>query len=220
MACCSGCVGYPAAERQFGPAVAERDLDRYHRKGPDAISRLLLARVTDHLVAGESLLDVGAGVGVISFELLAKGVGRTTLVDASPAYLDAAEGEAERRKQVSAIARVDGDFVLLASGLDPADIVAMHRVICCYPDAAALLENATRLCGRLLAISYPRDEWYVRSWMRVENLRRRVLSNAFRSFVHSAVAMEAHVVNAGFQRLSRGQTLAWCVDVYARRHAA
>ena len=45
MACCSGCVGYAAAERQFGAAVAQRDLDRYRRKGPDASSRLILEGV-------------------------------------------------------------------------------------------------------------------------------------------------------------------------------
>lgn len=220
MGCCSGDIGYPAAERQFGPAVAQRDLHRYHRKGPDASSRLLLAGVTDQLVRGESLLDIGAGVGVVSFELISRGVGRATLVDASPAYLDAAEREAERRKQGPVIECVGGDFVHLANGLDPADVVVMHRVICCYPDSAGLLENATRLCRRLLAVSYPRDEWYVRSWVRVENLRRRIFGNAFRSFVHSAVAIEAHIVTAGFQRVSRRRTPAWCVDVYAKRDGA
>jgi hypothetical protein len=33
--CCSGCAGYPAAEQQFGSAVAEGDLRRYQNKGPE-----------------------------------------------------------------------------------------------------------------------------------------------------------------------------------------
>jgi len=74
MNCCSGGV-YPAAERQFGAAVAERNLRRYLKKRPDATTQLLLDGVADHLVAGDSLLDIGGGVGVIDFELLSKGAG-------------------------------------------------------------------------------------------------------------------------------------------------
>jgi hypothetical protein len=53
--------------------------------------------------------------------------------------------------------------------------------------------------------------------MALENLRRRVSRNPFRTFVHSAVAMEDRVVTAGFERISRQQTLIWCIDVYVRR---
>jgi hypothetical protein len=48
MGCCSGGVRYAEAERQFGPAIAVRDLERYRRKGPDATSRLLLNAVRGH----------------------------------------------------------------------------------------------------------------------------------------------------------------------------
>jgi 16S rRNA G966 N2-methylase RsmD len=42
------------------------------------------------------LLDVGGGVGVVTFELLADGLGPATLVDGSPSNVDAASAEAER----------------------------------------------------------------------------------------------------------------------------
>ena len=47
MSCCSGCVGYAAAERQFGPAVAERDLKSYRKKGPGPTTRLLRDLLAD-----------------------------------------------------------------------------------------------------------------------------------------------------------------------------
>jgi len=217
MACCSGCVGYAAAERQFGAAVAQRDLDRYRRKGPDASSRLLLDGVKSVAHPTDSLLDVGAGVGVLSFELLSHGLSRATLVDASPAYLSAARTEAERRGAGSRVQCVPGDVVHLDGTVDRADVVVMHRVICCYPDWGALMGRATQLSGRVLAVSYPRDLWYVRGFMALENLRRRVFGNAFRTFVHSTVAMEDGIVTAGFDRVSRRQTPIWCIDVYVRR---
>src|SRR5580765_2677404 len=48
MDCCSGGLRYPDAERQFGAEVATRDLTRYRRKGPDAVSRLFLTSLGDH----------------------------------------------------------------------------------------------------------------------------------------------------------------------------
>jgi len=220
MACWSDCVGDAAAERQFGAAVAQRDLDRYRRKGPDASSRLLLDGVKSVAQPTDSVLDLGAGVGVLSFELLAHGLSRATLVDASPAYLSAARTEAERRGADSRVQCVTGDVVHLDGTVDGADVVVMHRVICCYPDWGALLGRATQLSGRVLAVSYPRDLWYVRGFMALENLRRRVFGNPFRTFVHSAVAMENDIVTAGFERISRQQTPIWCIDVYTRRHGA
>ena len=164
----------------------------------------------------DSLLDVGAGVGVLTFELLARGVGRATLVDAAPAYLSAAESEAARRKVQGRVQFVRGDVVELAGDVDPVDLVAMHRVVCCYPDWAALLTTATQLSRRLLAFSYPRDRWFVRLWLWIQNARRRISGHPFRSFVHPATAMERRVETAGFERISRRRTAVWCVDVYAR----
>src|SRR5262245_19467614 len=126
MACCSGCTGYPAAERQFGSAVARHDLDRYRRNGPDATSRVLLRSVAGRLRSGDSLLGVGGGVWVLSFELLSSGVRHATLVDASPGYLDAARSEAERRGVTSQLRCVRGDVVHVDGSIDAADLVTMH----------------------------------------------------------------------------------------------
>ncbi len=112
---------------------------------------------------------------------------------------------------------MNGDLLRLDDTIDHADVVAMHRVICCYPDWDALLRRATQLSRRVLAVSYPRNLWYVRGVMALENLRRRAFGHTFRTFVHSAVAMETVILSAGFERITRRQTPIWCVDVYARR---
>jgi 2-polyprenyl-3-methyl-5-hydroxy-6-metoxy-1,4-benzoquinol methylase len=216
MPCCAACSGYPAAERQFGSARAHADLDRYRREGPDANSRLLLDEVTAVARAGDSLLDVGAGVGMLSFELLAHGLSRATLVDASPAFLSAARAEAERRGADSRVEYANGDFVQIGATVDPADVVVMHRVVCCYPGYASLLEVAATHARRLLVFSYPRDRWFIRCWMAVENAVRRARGNTFRTFVHSPAAMEAIVTRDGFRRIQRSRTFVWSFDVYAR----
>jgi hypothetical protein len=174
----------------------------------------------EHLEPGDSLLDVGGGVGVLVFELLSKGAGNATLVDASPAYLKAADGVALRRAQNDRIRFVLGDFVAIADSVAAAGVVTMHRVICCYPNHVALLQRAADHTRRVLAFSYPRDRWFVRWWLALENLWRRLSGSEFRTFVHSPAAMERIVVEAGLRRLSRRLTLVWSIDLYERTYSA
>jgi len=216
VGCCSSGARYAEAERQFGSAIATRDLERYRRKGPDATSRLLLNAVRDHVNGATSLLDIGAGVGVLDFELLANGVKSATLVDASPAYLDAAGHEAESRNVADRLRCIAGDFAMLANGIESADIVTMHRVVCCCPEHASLLQAAATHARRLFAFSYPQDRWYIRFWLALENVRRRLFGNPFRTFVHAPAAMKVRVVQDGFVRIHRSRTFVWSIDVYAR----
>jgi len=116
----------------------------------------MLEIVASDVHAGASLLDIGGGVGVMSFELLSRGVREATLVDASPACLDAARSEAERRGVASQLRCVGGDVVGVVGSVAPADVVTMHRVVCWYPEWTSLLARATTLSRDLLALSYPR----------------------------------------------------------------
>ena len=216
MNCCSGGARYIDAERQFGAEVAGRDLARYRRKGPDAASRLLLSSVGDQLRRGDSLLDIGAGVGILDFELLSIGASAATLVDASPAYLEAASREAQQRHVADRMQFVAGDFTKLAGTIAQADVVTMHRVVCCYAEYASLLETAAKHARRLLAFSFPRNRWDIRGWLAIDNGRRRVLGNGFRVYVHPRAAMERLMLDAGFTRVARGLTFVWSVDVYQR----
>lgn len=216
MQCCRGAT-YAAAERQFGPDVAERDLRRYLRKGPDATTRLLLDSLRGQAPPGGSLLDIGGGVGVISFELLSAGLDRATLVDASPSYLDAARSEADRRGCADRLRLIPGDFSTIAESMEPADVVTMHRVICCYPAYESLLGQALSRCRTRFAFSYPRDRWYIRFWLALENRCRRMLGNPFSAFVHSPAEMHAIIREAGFQQVSHAGTAVWCIEAYTRR---
>lgn len=215
MACCSG-YGTCAASEQFGPSVAARDLKRYRRRGPDAASRLLLEAVAPQLERGDLALDIGGGVGVLAFELLARGARTATLVDGSPAYLQAAESEIERRDMRDRMHCVSGDFVAAAKSVAPADVVVMHRVVCCYPEYGPLLSAAADHSRRVLAFSYPRRRWIIRSWVTLYNAFRRMRGLTFQAFVHSPDAMTAIASGKGFRRVQHAQTAIWSIDVYTR----
>ena len=214
--CCSSF--FSANQRQFSDAVARRDLARYRRRGPDQTTRLL----RDAIVGagqGRTILDVGAGIGALSFELLAAGAELVTAVEAAPAYVAAAREEAGRRNVSDRLELVHGDFVSVASEVKPADVVTMDRVVCCYPAFQPLIEAAVRRSRRLLAFSYPRDRWYVRAAVWLQNQTRALFGNPFRGFVHPVRGMEALLERHGFVRLERHETLKWSADLYGRADA-
>ena len=67
-----------------------------------------------------------------------------------------------------------------------------------------------------IALSYPRDRWYVRLFQALENAGRRLQNNHFTTFVHPAEGIRAMITGAGFRPVSRNSTLVWHADVYRR----
>jgi hypothetical protein len=139
-------------------------------------------------------------------------VARAVVVEASAGYAAVAIDEAARRHRTNQIEFVRGDFLAVASRVPKASIVALDRVIC-YP----LYEQNEALhhCERVFARSYPRDRWYVRAGMRLENrLRRR--KNGFQTFVHPPERVRKLITNCGFDLISEQKTFIWTADVYVR----
>ena len=211
--CCSSfCTG---AQETFDAKLAEGDLKKYRRRGPNKTTRLL----RDGILAiggGESLIDIGGGIGALSAELLARGFRRSTLVDASPAYQAVARRATRERGLDGRMEFHEGDFVEHAPQLAPADAVVMDRVVCCYPAYEALLDAALAHSRRLFAYAYPQDRWDVRLVIRGENWFQALTRRAFRSYVHPERAMSALIVSRGFRRVSRRKTFVWTADVYER----
>lgn len=214
MACCCGFV--ESVDSHFTRQRAAKELARYRKRGPGVTTRLL----RDGLAAAElqkgTLLDVGTGIGALTFELLERGVTRAVGVDASPAYLASAGEEARRRGRSHSTSFIHGDFVEVAAGLPHADLVTLDRVVCCYPSHQSLLAESLRHAGRGFALSYPRDRWFVKMVVHLENAVRRLTGNPFRTFVHPVAEMQQMIGNAGFTLVSRGQTRTWSADVYAK----
>ncbi len=183
------CTGYCAAEAQFNHKVAERDLRRYRRRGADTTTRLMLAELRRWPLEGRRLLDVGGGIGVISKELAGTGVASATVVEASPAYLEVARPEAGPQYGTRPTQFILGDFAVIAGTVPEADVVTLDRVVCCYPDPEALLGSAAARTRQVLAFTYPRDRWYVRTMFAFGNFWLRLTGKEFRAFVHAAECM-------------------------------
>ena len=205
----------------FGDKTAEHDLRRYRRRGPSKPTRMLLEAIRREGVEGATLLDVGGGVGVIGLELLDAGARQATGVEASAAYVRAARAEAARRGHGDRVEYRVGDFVELADGVAPADVVTLDRVICCYPDMESLVARSAGRARRLYGLVYPRDRWWVAAGIRATNLAMRLSRRAFRAHLHRPGAVDAVARRHGLAtRFSGAAGPVWRVALYARETEA
>ena len=162
------------------------------------------------------LLDVGGGIGAIQLALLKAGVTSATDVDASTAYLAAAQTEAQREQVAGRVTYQHGDFVDLAEQVAPAGVVTLDRVICCYHDMRGLVSQSAAKATRLYGVVYPRDTWWTRAALVVGNLLLRSQKVTARVFVHPTAVVDALVRAAGLERRYQRDGVFWQVVVYAR----
>ena len=201
----------------FNARVAARDLRRYRRRGAPVTTRRLRDGVRVYAPDASTLLDIGSGVGALTFELLEAADLRATVVDASSAFLAAARDEAARRHVEHRIEWRHDDFVAVARSLPAADVVTLDRVVCCYPDVDALLVEAAAHARCCVALSYPLERWYVRGVVAIQNTMRKLGGHVFEVFVHPTAVMEDLVRRQGFELARRQGGLVWRADVYVRR---
>jgi magnesium-protoporphyrin O-methyltransferase len=206
-----------AVDEQFDERVAKNDLKRFRRRGPDAATRQILAALEKaHPPSGATLLDIGGGVGAIHHSLLEHGFDRAVQVDASAAYLGLARLEADRLGHGDRVEFRHGDFRSVASEVPTADAVTLDRVVCCDPDYQGLLTIAAAHARAHLALSYPRDRWYVRAVVTAMNGWRALWGRAFRVYLHSPSAMTQVLARAGLRRRWAGGTFIWSVELFER----
>ena len=203
-------------EMMFNQKSAVRELKQYRRKGPKRTTQMLIDALKTEGIEGMTLLDIGGGVGAIQHELLSAGVRSAANVDASAAYVAVAKEEAERRGHAGLVSYYHGDFIQLAPEIAPADIVTLDRVICCYDDMQALVGLSSARARNLYGLVYPRDTWWMKIRVAIENFVYRLVRNPFRSFVHPTEQVDAVVRSSGLRRRLHLKTFLWQVVVYAR----
>jgi SAM-dependent methyltransferase len=212
MSSCAHCEG---ADTFFGRWTARRELRRYRRRGPAGATRALL-RLLEAEPPGDTLLDIGGGIGALQHELLQHGVSSAVHVDASTAYLQASREEAARRGHANRVEYRYGDFVELAGELPDFDVVTLDRVVCCYPDMPRLVGASAARARRLYALTYPRERWMTRVGMRLGSLWFRLRGSAFRTYLHPPEAIDAEIRRQGLERVGERRTFLWQAALYRR----
>jgi len=181
----------------FTPAYAHRAARRYRRKGLGHSAQQMVDFLVARGIDGASILEIGGGVGELHLELLRRGAAHATNLELSGAYeQDAAELLAE----TGLAARVERRMVDIAvdpAAVEPADVVVLYRVVCCYPDHARLLAAAADHAKRLLVFSYPRASVPVKAVFAAQNTVFALAGRNFRVFAHPPHAMLATLTDHG-----------------------
>lgn len=200
----------------FDAENARGDLLDYRANGAGGATRRLLDVLIGEDVSGASLLDIGGGVGIVELELLEAGAASSVDVDASGPYLAVAESEAAERGFGDRTAYRHGDFVAIADEVEPADVVTLDRVICCYHDVRSLVSRSANHAGRLYGLVYPVDRWWTRSAFWVFNLVTRIQRSDYRAYVHSATLVDWLIREAGLELHYHHAGRVWQTAVYSR----
>jgi magnesium-protoporphyrin O-methyltransferase len=180
----TGCCDPDDYQSVFSSRFARRQSKRYERRGLTPAAQGIVDFATSQGIAGATVLEIGGGVGQLYIELLRRGAAHVTNLEISENY----EAEATRLlEQTGTADRVTRRFLDVAQAPDAveaADVVVLHRVVCCYPDYPRLLKVAAGHARRTLVFSHPAANLVNRVQFGAKNTYRRLTRNDFRAFVH------------------------------------
>ena len=202
-------------------------VDSWERKAArhdtvNAVTASLLKAITALGVSGRTVLDVGCGIGDLAIGAVAAGATSARGFDLSPKAIDRARALARTRGVDDRTTFEVGDGSKL--DLPSADIVAINRVVCCYPDAEGILDRTLAAAGSVFAISAPISSGATGVFNRVHNAIwnmvyriREKHYGGLQTFIHDVERIDARIRAAGF-RLTHHERrrVVWDLAVYAR----
>jgi magnesium-protoporphyrin O-methyltransferase len=200
----------------FGGRFARQMAARYRRRGLDATAQAIVDLVAERGVEGATVLEIGGGAGEIQLELLKRGAASATNLELSPGYEAEAAALIEEAGFAGRVQRRLVDIATDPAEVQPADVVVLHRVVCCYPDFERLLGAAAGKARRQLVFSYPPRNAVSRAVVGTQNLLFRAAGREFRTFAHPPEAMFAVLAEHGLEVRAAHRGRVWQVASLSR----
>jgi magnesium-protoporphyrin O-methyltransferase len=194
----SGCCDPQKYGQVFGPRFAKHVAARYRKRGLDRTAQRMADWLVSQGIEGATVLDIGGGVGEIGLALLRLGASSATTLELSSSYDAPAAALAVETGMADRVERRIGDIASDGSVAGPADVVVLHRVVCCYPDVARLLAAAADHARLAVVLSHPPRNAVWRGMTALQNVGLRVLGREYRSFDHPPGAMVQVLHDHGF----------------------
>lgn len=210
-----GCCEPGDLDGMFTPARARSDAKSYARKGLAGQSRRIAGALNSR-IAGRTILEIGGGIGALQIELLRAGAARATNVELSRSYEDSSRELIERSGLSDRIERRIGDFVAEAARVSAADVVILDRVVCCYPDAPALVRAAAEHAREVLVMTLPVERPWMGLARELINMWPRITGSRFRFFVHPTKVVRNAAEGQGMRLERREHGWLWQMLVFTR----
>lgn len=197
----AGCCDPRGCDRMFTAGFAEHRARQYRKSGLDRAQRRMVSFLEPLGIEHASVLEVGGGVGELPIDLLRRGGATATEVELVRTYDEPAAALATEAGVADRINRVIGDVAVDPSLVGPADLVMLHRVVCCYPDVEGLLAACARLTRRALVLTHPPHHVLARGGVRLINAMQWMMQREYRAFDHDPELM-TEVLRAGGLRVT------------------
>ncbi len=211
----------PVQEEAIAETFDDQAHDRcckYKSNGLTASSQVLLDFISNRGLVGKTVLEIGCGTGFFALETLRNGAPSCVGIDLSSAAIQEANAFA---KESGLEDRARFEVANAASARQPAsDVVVMDKVLCCYPDADALIKTASESSKELLGFVVPRDEGLMKPAMRIGtaliNLVEKLRRSGFRLYLHPLGSIDRLLSESGFHRSEKAKSRFWLVFLYKR----
>jgi SAM-dependent methyltransferase len=201
---------------------AAHNAKRARKKGTAApITRHLLAALEGQGLRGKTVLDLGCGTGDLALAALVRGAASADGIDLGQGAIDEARSLADERGLADRATFVVGNGAV--ESLSRHDVVALNRVLCCYPSVDQLLANSLGATADVYAYTAPihiglkglfnRISIGIgNAWYRLRDRKFR----GFRAFVHDLDAVDRTIAGAGFRKAQGAHHRVWQLAVFTR----
>ena len=216
MSCCT----HATATGRFFSYFAKRYRKRFQKKGLEPSQRHLMEGLHATGFAGSSLLEIGCGVGYVHQSLLKTGAKTAIGIDLSEKMLTEARTWAKDQGLQSQVEYRLGDFLDISDSVPKCDITILDKVVCCYPDADGLVHTALDKTKSTIALTFPRNRWYIRLVMAIGAVFLWLIRCPFRGYVHDPDQIESWIAAVGFRKIYQNNTIVWLTQVYSKDNQA
>ena len=212
MSCCNRAE----YNNTFDDQLAKQELGDYLKSGLKK-SSLPFMKVLEALpLDNKSVLDIGGGIGALTFELFKKNILKVSHVDLSEPYVKTFRSEVDRRSLTEKVQSYHGDFLDFVNDIETADLVSLDKVICCYPDFDNLVRQSIKKSNVWYAYSIPRTNLTTRIYFFIDKIMNKLKGKNLSVFFHSKDAIERIVIESGFTKLTEKLDGYWRVVLFKK----
>ena len=157
-------------------------------------------------------LDVGSGTAGIMEGLLDQQLDFVYGVDLAPQMI----AKALKRLEVKGYrdkSKIDNVSFLDYSFEKDIDAISLHRVLCCHPDRAGMLQKAISGNPKIIVITVPRRWFFMRLAVSIFSSLRKI-KKGFRPYLHNVKEIDRQLAQANYNLVDVFKTRMWITRTY------
>jgi SAM-dependent methyltransferase len=207
----------------FFSARAKKYSKRFRKKGLNTEQKYLVTGIVNAFngngkFSPSSVLEIGCGTAGLLVTLLNKGAAFATGIDAARGMIDAAKENALLLQLNNKTKFLQGDFATIENMVARSEVVVLDRVLCCDGNPELLIRKSALKAEKVYAVSFPRDFFPVRIFVKTGIAIARLFPVKFLPFYHEPSQLHRWIQEQGFSLKYSRHTFLWQVLIYRRNN--